>query len=330
MEHFAAQTLRLGCMKGFRHFSFYLRGKEELLVVVKSAAAGSDGEGGDGSGSEAQLAARRGLPPASPAAREVQQVRLSCPTTTTPPPHAVCGSGALSDTAGGAQAGTDETVFLLAGYDKYQRPYVWLRSASPVLQLSESAEDMPLSLKTTERWPQSDPPSVTIWEIVAELVSLCVVPAPPNPFELDPSSLEGAWSGPPVEDLRSPQAASSTPPRGPVDAAGMGLSELERTLNYVRTRAEHRLAVLPGALSDAAMSCLVCGCCGCQGAVAALLHEIFLSDAPFAALGPPHPKPPAPGSATGGLSVACTAVADDMKRCTERHFRAMGSLLPAS
>ena len=291
MEHFAAQTLRLGCMKGFRHFSFYLRGKEELLVVVKSAAAGSDGEGGDGSEAEAQVAARRGLPPASPAAREVQQVRLSSqhhhPTT----PR--CGSGPCL-TRPAAQAGTDETVFLLAGYDKYQRPYVWLRSASPVLQLSESAEDMPLSLKTTERWPQSDPPSVTIWEIVAELVSLCVVPAPPNPFELDPSSLEGAWSGPPVEDLRSPQAASPTPSRGPVDAAGMGLSELERTLNYVRTRAEHRLAALPGALSDTGVSCLVCGCCGCQGAVAALLHEIFLSDAPFAALGPPTPNPQPP------------------------------------
>ena len=211
--------------------------------------------------------------------------------------------------AGGAQAGTDETVFLLAGYDKYQRPYVWLRSASPVLQLSESAEDMPLSLKTTERWPQSDPPSVTIWEIVAELVSLCVVPAPPNPFELDPSSLEGAWSGPPVEDLRSPQAASPTPSRGPVDAAGMGLSELERTLNYVRRRAEHRLAALPGALSDTGMPCLVCGCCGCQGAVAALLHEIFLSDAPFAALGPPPPQTPSPrqchGWAERGVHGSC-------------------------
>jgi hypothetical protein len=185
------------------------------------------------------------------------------------------------------QVDYDETVFLLAGYDKYQRPYVWvrpllcrlspwpwhpplardpgclltppprrclqLRSASPALSLSESAEDMPLSLETTESWPHADPP-VTIWEIVAELISLCVTgPTPDNPFEMEVGTLDGAWAGPP------PDADADSPERGGGGAAAtaaepaLELTELERALNY--------------------------------GAVAGLLHEIFLSNAPYAPLG---------------------------------------------
>lgn len=68
MENFSKQILRLGAMKGFRHVSFYLRGREELLVVVRSPAG---------------------------------------------------------DTGGAASA--ERTVFLLAGYELYQRPYVWVR-----------------------------------------------------------------------------------------------------------------------------------------------------------------------------------------------------------
>eukprot|EP01043_Picozoa_sp_COSAG02_P109061 COSAG02_NODE_45118_length_360_cov_0.613027_1_plen_92_part_01 len=67
MENFSKQILRLGAMKGFRHVSFYLRGREELLVTVRSPG-GTD--------------------------------------------------GAVS---------AEQTVFLLAGYELYQRPYVWVR-----------------------------------------------------------------------------------------------------------------------------------------------------------------------------------------------------------
>ena len=116
-----------------------------------------------------------------------------------------------------------------------------LRSASAVLSLSESAEDMPLSLETTERWPHADP-HVAIWEIVAELVSLCVTPPPKNPFELSVETLEGAWAGLPPTVVSGGEATLA--------AEGLQLTDLERALNY--------------------------------GAVAGLLHEIFLSDAPYA------------------------------------------------
>ena len=67
MENFSKQILRLGAMKGFRHVSFYLRGREELLVTVRSP---------------------------------------------------------VGDT--GSAVSAEQTVFLLAGYELYQRPYVWV------------------------------------------------------------------------------------------------------------------------------------------------------------------------------------------------------------
>ena len=129
-----------------------------------------------------------------------------------------------------------------------------LRSASPVLSLSESAEDMPLPLETTERWLHADP-YVAIWEIVAELVTLCVTPTPKNPFEIELETLEGAWTG-------LPQTSSSG--ESLLTAAGLELTDLERALNY--------------------------------GAVAGLLHEIFLSDAPYASHGKQAPTPDAAGA----------------------------------
>ena len=122
-----------------------------------------------------------------------------------------------------------------------------MRSASTVLSLSESAEDMPLTLDTTERWPHADP-YITIWEIVAELVSLCVTPPPANPFEIAVETLEGAWLGRPP--TMSGEAMTV--------AEGLELTDLERGLNY--------------------------------GALAGLLHEIFLSDAPYAPHGMQTPR----------------------------------------
>ena len=177
-----------------------------------------------------------------------------------------------------------------------------LRSASTVLSLSESAEDMPLTLATTERWPHADP-HITIWEIVAELVSRCITPTPTNPFEIAADTLEGAWMGLPPTMRGEAMTATE----------GLELTDLERALNY--------------------------------GAVASLLHEIFLSDAPYAPHGmqalclmqlAPHTLTSLLG-AHGALAaelnasaVCCGTVADDMRRCTERHFQGMADLLNAT
>ena len=122
-------------------------------------------------------------------------------------------------------------------------------------------------------WPHADEPPVSIWEIVAELISLCVTnPTPENPFEMEFGTLEGPWAGPPADDQGGGDEAGAAAAAGGAD---LELTDLERALNY--------------------------------GAVAGLLHEMFLSNAPYAPL-----------------------VAEDMKRCTERHFKGMGALLHAN
>ena len=52
MEEFYKDALRFGCLQGFKHFSLYLRGREELLVTVFHGddGAGAGGGGGGGGG----------------------------------------------------------------------------------------------------------------------------------------------------------------------------------------------------------------------------------------------------------------------------------------
>lgn len=165
-----------------------------------------------------------------------------------------------------------------------------------MLSLSESAEDMPLTLETTERWPHANT-QVTIWEIVAELVTLCVTPNPKNPFEIAFESLAGVWTDLP------PTLSEAVAVVDDVE-----LNDLERALNY--------------------------------GAVAGLLHEIFLSDAAYAPYGTralrsnSHYAHPTMHHTVltfqQNLISCCGAVADDMRRCTERHFECMADLLSVS
>ena len=187
MELFAKDCLRLGCLKGFVHFNFYLRGREELLVVVHSvgaAAAGGPGtqEGGGGLRSDQQGAPvsngqggisflsshvspsktfdEGGVPPASPASNEMS-----------------------------SEDNPDDVVFLVGGYARYKCPYVWLRSPHPAFQgkVSENAKDLPLQLKTTDSWKKA---RIRVWDIIAELCQRCIEPPPENPFEVDWSVYE--------------------------------------------------------------------------------------------------------------------------------------------
>ena len=48
MEEFYKDALRFGCLQGFKHFSLYLRGREELLVTVFHGDDATGAEGGGG------------------------------------------------------------------------------------------------------------------------------------------------------------------------------------------------------------------------------------------------------------------------------------------
>eukprot|EP00058_Branchiostoma_floridae_P017829 XP_002603318.1 hypothetical protein BRAFLDRAFT_71388 [Branchiostoma floridae] len=80
----------------------------------------------------------------------------------------------------------DQTLFLIAGYARYNCPYVWIRSHHHRLvnltHASSADKDNPLKLNATNNWGREE---VHLWDILAELVHLCTVPAPRNPFAVD-------------------------------------------------------------------------------------------------------------------------------------------------
>uniref|UniRef100_A0A4W4DPP8 Si:dkey-19b23.7 n=1 Tax=Electrophorus electricus TaxID=8005 RepID=A0A4W4DPP8_ELEEL len=67
------------------------------------------------------------------------------------------------------------TLFLLAGYAKYGRPYAWIRSNHDCYSATDGHCILLCILLTGTR----------VWDIVNELVGLCTMPPPDNPFSLD-------------------------------------------------------------------------------------------------------------------------------------------------
>ncbi|KAF0029160.1 hypothetical protein F2P81_018265 [Scophthalmus maximus] len=84
------------------------------------------------------------------------------------------------------------TLFLLAGYVKYGRPYAWIRSNHERLVniggTDSMVRDTPMKLKSIADWQTR---GVRVWDIVSELVCLCTVPSPSNPFALDTRYIRG-------------------------------------------------------------------------------------------------------------------------------------------
>jgi hypothetical protein len=116
------------------------------------------------------------------------------------------------------EADDEATVFLIAGYAKYSRPYVWVRNGLRTkqrqaprrpkvrtnherlvkLSAAERDKDAPLRLESTQAWleqgscgwpprfegssPQKD---IKLWDIIAELVALCAQSKAANPFAVN-------------------------------------------------------------------------------------------------------------------------------------------------
>ena len=130
------------------------------------------------------------------------------------------------------------TMFLVAGYARYSRPYVWIRSNHErLVQFSSDSKeekDFPLQLTSTTKWMEggmfamctttsSDDiytsfslslEGIAVWDIIAEVVQVCTVPCPPNPFAVDfdyfdalPLSERALSSGAMVNFLRQLQAS---------------------------------------------------------------------------------------------------------------------------
>ncbi|XP_033637322.1 uncharacterized protein LOC117298281 [Asterias rubens] len=191
LNGFLADALEVGCVKGFKYFKMYMRGREELICCIKNELTINvsscsplnskftfNSSGGFTSDhlpinqQELMLSQNTqqklsgygfmdiGLPPASP-----------------------------SDNETGPED-SKSTMFLIAGYSRYSCPYVWVRSNHERLvkrsddhgPTTRYSKDSPLKLKSTSAWQEKD---IKVWDIIAELVKLCTLPSPRNPFALD-------------------------------------------------------------------------------------------------------------------------------------------------
>ncbi|CAL8327676.1 unnamed protein product [Lota lota] len=212
LQHFLSDLALLGSLQGFKYFQPWLRGKEELLLTVlnedpgrrspgfvvsratscssassssdhssssSSVSVDDDGDGGHG---------RHGSPvvPRSPgethAARSAKSQHDGCGGPT-------CEEHLLPASPSEREMAVPEvncTLFLLAGYAKYGRPYAWIRSNHERLVniggVDSMVRDTPMKLKSVTDWQTQE---VRIWDVVNELVCLCTNPSPSNPFALD-------------------------------------------------------------------------------------------------------------------------------------------------
>jgi len=157
MEVFYKDCLRFGCLGEFKHFGLYLRGREELMVTVRLKTELDVCPTPQASRSATFGELSQHVPPASPATREMDRVD---PT---------------------------ETVFLIGAYARYNWPYVWLRSNLGKYGAQSADKDLPLDLNTTSKWESH---GYRVWDIVAELIRMNVLPNPDNPFEVDLASFD--------------------------------------------------------------------------------------------------------------------------------------------
>ncbi|XP_051928172.1 uncharacterized protein si:dkey-19b23.7 isoform X2 [Hippocampus zosterae] len=193
LQHFLADLALLGSLQGFKYFQSWLRGKEELLLTVvnedlgwrspgfavsraSSSNVSSSSNCSSPSSSSPSLASQAGSPPASPTRTHTTREPSS-------EEHLLPASPSEREMA---VPEVNCTLFLLAGYVKYGRPHAWMRSNHERLVSIRGTDSMvrdtPLKLKSITDWQAG---GIRVWDVVSELVSLCTVPFPSNPFALD-------------------------------------------------------------------------------------------------------------------------------------------------
>ena len=160
MDAFARESFKLGTLRGFRHFTAELRGREEMLVSIEVPPSSC------GRLQLQLMQEQQALQPASPCQREPQPAPWEEGAMATPSAPVMCS-------------------FLIAGYAHYNCPLAWVRSGHTAFgPTSVSSPDTPIDLDASAEWKTRN---VHAFEFAAEIVQATVRPRPLNPFEIDTS-----------------------------------------------------------------------------------------------------------------------------------------------
>ncbi|KAB5579312.1 hypothetical protein PHYPO_G00193640 [Pangasianodon hypophthalmus] len=200
LQHFLSDLAILGSLQGFLYFQPWLRGKEELLLTVVNEDLGWPSPG-----FPASVASSCTSPTCSssysldsdcassplPSEGPQPQQRPHSPQASQQQPSRSNDLHHLPASPSEREIAVPEincTLFLLAGYAKYGRPYAWIRSNHERLMsvggADSLAKDRPMKLKSIRDWVLTSQ-GTRVWDVVNELVGLCTMPPPDNPFSLD-------------------------------------------------------------------------------------------------------------------------------------------------
>ncbi|KAL7374547.1 hypothetical protein ABVT39_002772 [Epinephelus coioides] len=209
LQHFLSDLALLGSLQGFKYFQPWLRGKEELLLTVVnedlgwrspgfavsrassySSTSSQNSSDVSPSSSSPSLDSRSSSPlpgePQGPRDPPAHAHTKAQPQTVRDPSseeHLLPASPSEREIA---VPEVNCTLFLLAGYVKYGRPYAWIRSNHERLVniggTDSMVKDTPMKLKSIADWQTR---GIRVWDVISELVCLCTVPSPSNPFALD-------------------------------------------------------------------------------------------------------------------------------------------------
>ncbi|KAG9274317.1 hypothetical protein AMEX_G11226 [Astyanax mexicanus] len=202
LQQFLTDLAILGSLQGFRYFQPWLRGKEELLLTVvnedmgwrspgfpvsvassftsstcsSSYSLASDYDSSPLPGEGPQPQPQPKPPPQKPPRQQTNRCNDSHLLPASPSEEEI------------AVPEINCTLFLLAGYAKYGRPYAWIRSNHERLVniggTDSLVKDTPMKLKSITDWTTTSE-GTRVWDVVNELVGLCTMPPPDNPFSLD-------------------------------------------------------------------------------------------------------------------------------------------------
>ncbi|KAI9021191.1 hypothetical protein DFJ74DRAFT_707158 [Hyaloraphidium curvatum] len=185
-----AELHALGTLACFRHFDPYLRGREELLLRVSNDGRPQHTMAHSNVASVVEPSEAQNL---SYRTRQAIKASESLRNPLDHPPASPCDRELERDDS--------RTTFLVAGYARYGKPFVWLRSTDPAVLArlahvrpppdtpsTPGTADVPLKLDSTARWAAGE--DVHASDIVAELVGVAVLPPPANPFAVDHGFLD--------------------------------------------------------------------------------------------------------------------------------------------